>query len=106
VHRDFLDLMAARWGLRRHVLLGGGNETFFENVFAELLENFRREQQAIAAGAFHAAGGAIAYLVSGMPLSGTPARTAQSRSRGRFGPVATLVKLLGVGHGKVEWRPA
>ncbi len=65
MHRDFLDLMAARWGLRRHVLLGGGNETFFENVFAELLENFRREQQAIAAGAFHAAGGAIAYLVSG-----------------------------------------
>ncbi len=50
--------------LRRDVLLGGGTETFCEDVFAELLENFRREQQSIAAGAFHAAGGAITYLVS------------------------------------------
>lgn len=51
--------------LRRHVLGGGGTENFFETVFAELREKFRREQQAVAAGTFHTGGGAINYLVSG-----------------------------------------
>ena len=50
--------------LRRLVSRGGGGEDFFEKTFAELVEKFRREQQAIAAGKFHAAGGNINYLVS------------------------------------------
>jgi SAM-dependent methyltransferase len=65
--RQWKDCSTGPWdqeALRRHVLLGGGSETFFESVFAELLENFRCEQQSIANGAFHAAGGAITYLVS------------------------------------------
>jgi ubiquinone/menaquinone biosynthesis C-methylase UbiE len=51
--------------LRRLILLGGGNEAFFEKAFAEILEKFGREQQAIDAGTFHAAGGTMSYLVSG-----------------------------------------
>ena len=51
--------------LRRHVLGGGGAEEFFDRVFAELLEKFIQEQEAIAAGSFHAALGGITYLVSG-----------------------------------------
>ena len=51
--------------LRRHVLGGGGTGVLFETVFAELIEEFRREQQATAAASFHAAGGMINYLVSG-----------------------------------------
>jgi len=35
-----------------------------ETVFAELLEKFQREQQAIAAGTFGTAGGTINYLVT------------------------------------------
>ena len=50
--------------LRQLVLRGGGNEAFFETVFAELIEKFRREQEAISAGTFHAAGGTMHYLVS------------------------------------------
>jgi len=50
--------------LRRLVLLGGGSKTFFETVFADLVEKFRREQAAIASHAFHSAGGSINYLVS------------------------------------------
>jgi ubiquinone/menaquinone biosynthesis C-methylase UbiE len=50
--------------LRRLVQLGGGSEIFFETVFAEIVEKFRREQEALAAGKFHAAGGSINYLVS------------------------------------------
>jgi ubiquinone/menaquinone biosynthesis C-methylase UbiE len=51
--------------LRRQVLGGGGTKEFFEQVFAELIEKFTQEQQAIAAGTFHAAYGGITYLVSG-----------------------------------------
>jgi ubiquinone/menaquinone biosynthesis C-methylase UbiE len=50
--------------LRRLVQLGGGGEIFFETAFAELVEKFRREQAAISAKTFHAAGGNINYLVS------------------------------------------
>jgi SAM-dependent methyltransferase len=65
--RQWQDCAIGPWdkgALRRNVLLGGGSEAFFESIFAELLENFRRERQSIANGAFHAAGGAITYLVS------------------------------------------
>jgi len=51
--------------LRRCVLAGGGNEEFFSRGFQELLAKFATEQQAIAAGDFHAAGGSLCYLVSG-----------------------------------------
>ena len=50
--------------LRRLVMLGGGSETFFETVFADVVEKFRREQEATSANSFHAAGGSINYLVS------------------------------------------
>jgi ubiquinone/menaquinone biosynthesis C-methylase UbiE len=49
----------------RFVLRGGGTKGFFETVFAELEEKFQRERQAIADGTFHAAGGAVNYLVAG-----------------------------------------
>ena len=51
--------------VRRCVLDGGGGEDFFERGFAELLEKFAQEQSTISAGAFHAAGGGMTYLVSG-----------------------------------------
>jgi SAM-dependent methyltransferase len=51
--------------VRRHFLAGGGTEELFEVVFAELNEKFTQEQGAIAGGVFHAAFGAITYLVSG-----------------------------------------
>lgn len=51
--------------LRRLVLAGGGTVELFEDVFAELVEKHEREQHAIASGTFHAANGAITYLVSG-----------------------------------------
>lgn len=51
--------------VRRCVLDGGGSEEFFERGFAELLERYAQEQQAISAGTFHAAGGGMMYLVSG-----------------------------------------
>ena len=54
-----------REAVRRCVLDGGGTEEFFEHGFAELLEKFAQEQQAISAGTFHAAGGGMTYLVSG-----------------------------------------
>jgi len=50
--------------LRKLVLLGGGSEVFFETAFSEIVEKFRREQDAISAKTFHAAGGGINYLVS------------------------------------------
>jgi SAM-dependent methyltransferase len=50
--------------LRELFLRGGGDETFFETVFADIVEKYRCEQKAIAAGTFHAAGGSINYLVS------------------------------------------
>jgi SAM-dependent methyltransferase len=50
--------------LHRLVLLGGGEERFFETGFADLLEQHRREEEAFAAGTFHRSGGTISYLVS------------------------------------------
>jgi glycine cleavage system aminomethyltransferase T len=51
--------------LRRHVLRGGGAEAFFERGFADLIEKFDREQQALAAGTLHGGFGGVTYLVSG-----------------------------------------
>jgi len=51
--------------VRRQVLAGGGTAEFFESVFSELIEKFTREQQALAAGTFHAGYGGVTYLVSG-----------------------------------------
>jgi ubiquinone/menaquinone biosynthesis C-methylase UbiE len=51
--------------VRRFVLDGGGTQEFFARGFEELLDKFAQEQQAINAGAFHAAGGGLCYLVSG-----------------------------------------
>ncbi len=51
--------------VRRQVLAGGGTAELFEKVFPELIQRFAREQQAIAAGTFHAANGGVNYLVSG-----------------------------------------
>ena len=50
--------------LRELFLRGGGDETVFENCFADIVGKFRSEQQAIADGNFHAGGGGISYLVS------------------------------------------
>jgi len=50
--------------MRRLFLGGGGDEVFFENVFADIVEKYHGEQKAIADGTFHAAGGAVNYLVS------------------------------------------
>lgn len=50
--------------LRRLVRLGGGSETFFETVFAEIVEKFHHEQAALDQGTFHATGGSLNYLVS------------------------------------------
>ena len=51
--------------LRHCVLLGGGTEELFEHGFKDVMEKFTNEQQAIAAGNFHAAYGNLCYLVSG-----------------------------------------
>ncbi|HWA11294.1 MAG TPA: methyltransferase domain-containing protein [Opitutaceae bacterium] len=51
--------------LSRLILLGGGDEIWFENGFSEMLGEHRREEQAIGARTLHAAGGGIMYLVSG-----------------------------------------
>jgi ubiquinone/menaquinone biosynthesis C-methylase UbiE len=50
--------------LRQLFLRGGGDEIFFETVFADIVEKYHCEQKAIAAGTFHATGGSINYLVS------------------------------------------
>jgi hypothetical protein len=63
--------------VRRQVLGGGGTEELFGSVYGELVEKFNREQQAMAAGAFHAGFGGITYLVSGRKAaSGSGERTA------------------------------
>jgi len=54
--------------VRRCVLKGNGTEEFFEQGFAEEVEKFAQEQQAINRGNFHAAGGGMVYLVSGRKL--------------------------------------
>ena len=66
--RQWKDSAIGPWDreeLRQHVLEGGGTEELFARTFGELIEAFDREQQAIAAGTFHAAFGGITYLVSG-----------------------------------------
>jgi len=66
--RQWKDSAAGPWDraeVRRQVLGGGGTEELFASVYGELVEEFNREQQAMAAGAFHAAFGGITYLVSG-----------------------------------------
>jgi len=66
--RQWMESAAGPWDREevcQHVLRAGGTAIFFETVFAELLEKFQREQQAIAAGTFSTAGGTISYLVSG-----------------------------------------
>ena len=50
--------------LRELFLRGGGEEAFFETVFADIVEKHHREHESIAAGTFHAAGGTMNYLVS------------------------------------------
>lgn len=65
--RQWYDSAAGPWDredLRRLVLLGGGTDELFETAFAELEQKFHREQEAIAGGAFHSAGGVISYLLS------------------------------------------
>ena len=51
--------------MHRHILGGGGTDELFVRAFTELIEAFNREQEAIAAGTFHAAFGGLTYLVSG-----------------------------------------
>lgn len=66
--RRFMNSAFGPWDceeVRRQVLAGGGTGEFFERVFAELIEKFAHEQEAIAAGTFHAAYGVVNYLVSG-----------------------------------------
>ncbi len=65
--RELFESAASPWDkekLRRLVLPGGGTESFFETAYADLAETFRREQEAIDSGVFHAAGGGLSYLVS------------------------------------------
>ncbi|HEX5218703.1 MAG TPA: methyltransferase domain-containing protein [Verrucomicrobiae bacterium] len=50
---------------RRCVLAGGGTDEFFCRGYEEMIAKFEAEQQAIATGQFHGAGGALFYLVSG-----------------------------------------
>jgi SAM-dependent methyltransferase len=59
--------------LKRNVLRGGGSEEMFDRTFAELERRFDEEQQAIAAGQFHAGFGARTYLVSGRKPPQEPA---------------------------------
>jgi ubiquinone/menaquinone biosynthesis C-methylase UbiE len=66
--RQWKDSATGPWkkeDLRELFLRGGGDEALFEKVFADIVEKYHREQKAIAAGTFHAAGGNINYLVSG-----------------------------------------
>ena len=65
--QEWKDSATGPWNkedLRRLILLGGGDEHFFETGFAELVETFHREQKAIADRTFDTAGGSINYLVS------------------------------------------
>ena len=61
--------------MRQLFLSGGGEEIAFESTFSDIVEKYRCEQQAIADGSFHAAGGSINYLVSARK----PADPSQSR---------------------------
>lgn len=50
--------------LRELFLRGAGDETSFEEAFADIVGKYHGEQQAIADGKFHATGGSLNYLVS------------------------------------------
>src|SRR5262249_8953635 len=55
--RQWRDSATGPWEreeLQRCILAGGGTDEFFERVFAELIEKFNCEQQAIGARTFHA----------------------------------------------------
>ncbi len=65
--RKWKDSASGPWNkeeLRQLFLRGGGDEIFFEKVFADIVKKYRCEQNAIATGTFHAAGGSMNYLVS------------------------------------------
>ena len=65
--REWYASAAGPWdrnALRRLTLLGGGTEELFETAFTELIQKFRREQEAIDAGTIHAANGVLSFLVS------------------------------------------
>ncbi len=64
-YKNFLMEPGNREEMRGQVLTGGGTAEFFERGFAEQMERFSREKEAIAAGKFHAAYGGFTYLVSG-----------------------------------------
>ena len=69
--RKWKDSASGAWDkeeMRRLFLRGGGDVSFFESVFADIVEKYRREQAAIADATFHAAGGAVNYLVSARKL--------------------------------------
>lgn len=51
--------------LRQLTRQGGGSESFFDEMFADMIGKLHREQAAIDRGTYHAAGGNINYLVSG-----------------------------------------
>jgi ubiquinone/menaquinone biosynthesis C-methylase UbiE len=51
--------------VRRRVLLGGAQPSEFDELFDELVEQARRQDDAIAQRNFHAAWGGLTYLVSG-----------------------------------------
>ncbi|MGA2248761.1 MAG: methyltransferase domain-containing protein [Verrucomicrobiota bacterium] len=53
-----------REDLRQLFLCGGGDASSSESAFADAVEKYHREQQAIADGHFHASGGSLNYLVS------------------------------------------
>ncbi len=65
--RQWKDSATGPWNkenLRQLFLRGGGDETAFENTFADIVEKYHFEQRAIDDGNFHAGGGNINYLVS------------------------------------------
>lgn len=66
--REWKDTAAVCWDpeeLRRCVLAGGGSLEFFQQGYQELRAKSTAEQQAVATGTFHTAGGGLCYLVSG-----------------------------------------
>ena len=65
---EWKDMAAGSWDRdksRQYVLAGGGTEEFFNRGLEEMVAKFATEQQAIATGQFHSAGGCLCYLVSG-----------------------------------------
>jgi SAM-dependent methyltransferase len=54
-----------REAIRSHVRQGGGTEELLERGLDDMVRKFEDERRAMAAGTFHAAYGALSYLVSG-----------------------------------------